>query len=177
MSKRLAGEKHLRGPKGWYAYCGPGTQYEKRINSNDAKLRLPINKLDAFCKKHDGDYNRIQKSYDTHTKDELKKMVREADERFIKNLETVEKGLDKFIVKGAMLSKMKAENIGFLNKLKFVPRTKNEKPRADKFKLLPKETGTTPSAPRGSKGGDYAPFKEEEKEEEQGILDTGTPSQ
>ena len=130
---KFAGEKHLisaSNPPKYYNYCGPGTQYDKRQASSNPKIKNPINRLDSACKTHDRIYNTIQNSYDDFSKDELKKMVRDADQKLIADIEPLEKNLDKMLVKGPMLAKMKAEDIGFLNKLKFVPpRKQNVIPR------------------------------------------------
>ena len=53
---KFAGEKHLPG----YAYCGPGTRLDKRLDSSGRPLPglEPINRVDAACLNHDKAYSR-----------------------------------------------------------------------------------------------------------------------
>ena len=53
---KFAGEKHLPG----YAYCGPGTRLDKRLDSSGRPLPGlgPINRVDAACLKHDRAYGK-----------------------------------------------------------------------------------------------------------------------
>ena len=74
IQKHLAkfGELHMRTPTmKKYNYCGPGTELEKRLASNDPKIREPINNLDAICQKHDIAYNEAKSLKDKHKADDV----------------------------------------------------------------------------------------------------------
>ena len=53
-----------------YNYCGPGTKLEERLNSNDPKIREPINRLDKICQNHDIVYSKAQNLKDKHKADD-----------------------------------------------------------------------------------------------------------
>lgn len=138
------GEKHGITPDGkWYNFLGPATKLEKRLdpkNKDYPASAKPINKLDAVAKKHDIAYQKVSRSYGDKNKNELSKMVRKADEEFIDEVDALDNSnkLEKMVAKGAILAKMKAEDIGFLNKLKFTPR-EDYKPKNETSQLEAKE--------------------------------------
>ena len=66
------GEIHMRTPSmKRYNYCGPGTQLEKRLASNDPKIRDPINELDSICQRHDIAYSEAKSLKDKHKADDV----------------------------------------------------------------------------------------------------------
>lgn len=125
MSRLLKGERHLPAIKqgGFYAYCGPQTRLDIRLKSEDPTLRNPINSLDRACKSHDLAYQNVGlKMGKGLPKNEAQKLVRVADKQLINSIDKLDDAgkLDKMLVKGSMSAKIKAEDIGFLNKLKFI---------------------------------------------------------
>lgn len=113
-------DKFKKNPIGYltpekYQYCGPYT------NLDDD--RKPVNATDATCKTHDYDYDSIQKRKEKGeiTKEESKKLVREADDRMLDSLSKVKnKSISDRLVEYAIKSKKKLENIGLLDPNKFV---------------------------------------------------------
>ena len=66
------GEIHMRTPTmKKYNYCGPGTKLEKRLTSNDPKIRDPINNLDSICQRHDIAYSEAKSLKDKHKADDV----------------------------------------------------------------------------------------------------------
>lgn len=117
LKQEFKGEKHipLVTPKGIKLgqYCGPGTHLDARERRGDKGL----NYTDAQCKKHDEAYDRIQKS--NVPKKEKGKMVRKADNFLIKALKK-HKGINPKIVSTGMKAKKIAEDIGILDRSKYV---------------------------------------------------------
>ena len=58
------GEIHMRTPT-------PTPKLEKRLTSNDPKIRDPINNLDAICQKHDIAYSEAKSLKDKHKADDV----------------------------------------------------------------------------------------------------------
>lgn len=118
--KKLKDEytKFKKNPIGYfsgYEYCGPYTDL-----SDDRK---PINKTDATCKVHDYDYNDIQKKKEKGilTKEQAAEEVRKADNKMLDSLKDVKnKSISDRLVEYAIKSKKKLEDIGILDKNKFV---------------------------------------------------------
>lgn len=116
------GEKHAllklpNGKMGIGNYIGPGTHVIERLKRGDPPRTL----TDKTAKRHDIDYTLASGSKDKATQN---KLIREADERMVSKLKSIEKhGLDsKFnTLQGKKLiqAKMKAEDIGILKKGSF----------------------------------------------------------
>lgn len=99
---------------GGYRYCGPGND----LNSGD-----PINPSDASCRQHDIDYDRFRKLKDQGkiSKDELKNLVRESDDRLISNLRNdPSRDIGSYLSELGIRAKQKAEDWGLLDPEKFV---------------------------------------------------------
>ena len=94
-------------------FCGPGTNIEKRIKRGDKG----ITRTDSICRDHDLDYLEISKS-GLQNKDKGK-LVREADKKMIGKLNEIN-SINSNIVKKGIQAKILAEDIGLLNKSKFV---------------------------------------------------------
>ena len=103
----FSGEKHLIHSSGnTYNFLGPGTQIEKRIARGDPPLDGSRG-LDAQAKIHDVDYLNAKTLQD----------VRMADKRFVENVQKAEANpITKKIITTAMKGKMKAEDLGILDK-------------------------------------------------------------
>ena len=87
----LIGEKHH--------FTGPKTRLEEKMLDIDKRIvkpeYTPKNKIDEYSMHHDLDFGDIKKSYDRtkktpHDKKHHMKLVHEADERFIKGVQTKE---------------------------------------------------------------------------------------
>lgn len=99
---------------GGYRYCGPG---------NDLDSGEPINASDASCRQHDIDYDRFRKEKDKGniTNEELKKLVRESDDRLISNLrKDPSRDLGSYLSEMGIRGKKFAEDLGLLSPEKFV---------------------------------------------------------
>jgi hypothetical protein len=99
-----------------YRYAGPGTDILGNI-SNEVR---PINKTDDAARNHDLQYELIGKSKDI-SRDEKKKLVRQADEVFMDQLRGAESDLlGNKASRFGIASKMKLEDWGLLDPLKFL---------------------------------------------------------
>jgi len=90
---------------GYYNYCGPGTKFEGQE---------PVDDVDRACQDHDADYVRFRK---IQKGPELKKMVRDADEKLIKKADEakVDSWMGKtarFTVRNTIRAKTMAEDAG-----------------------------------------------------------------
>jgi hypothetical protein len=117
-----AGEQHaiLQLPNGKYGvgnYIGPGTQVIKRVARGDPG-RTPV---DVASMRHDIDYTI---GATKKTKSEQLKAGREADIRMVKTIKKIEANKTdnkKNILMGkAIMAKMKAEDLGILDRTKFL---------------------------------------------------------
>ena len=116
------GERHAllkvpNGKMGIANYMGPGTHVIERLKRGDPPRTLS----DKTAQRHDIDYTLASGAKDKATQN---KLIREADERMVSKLKSIEKqGLDsKFnTLQGKKLiqAKMKAEDIGLLKKGSF----------------------------------------------------------
>ena len=82
-----------------YNFNGPKTHLDETMLDVEKRIVKPehkyINKIDEYAMHHDLDFNDIKKSYDKtkktpHDKKHHMKLVHEADERFIKGMQTKE---------------------------------------------------------------------------------------
>ena len=116
----LFGQKHN--------FTGPKTQLDRKMLDIENRIpkpnSKPINTIDEFAMNHDIDYGQIKKSYNKtkktpHDKKHHMKLVHEADERFIKGMQTKEaRTADPIISRISELAikgKRWAENKGILN--------------------------------------------------------------
>ena len=88
-----------------FKYCGAGTNIIKNINED---VR-PKNKVDNACRTHDLEFLLAQNPKD----------VREADEKLLNAIKNV-KGVEASAVRTAIKSKIKLEDLGTLNPMKFI---------------------------------------------------------
>jgi hypothetical protein len=113
--QEFPGEKHipLITPSGikMAQFAGPGTNVEARLKRGDKG----INYVDAQCKKHDIDYVKISKM----PSNKKSKNVRRSDNVLIKNLKP-DKSINSKVVQTAIKGKKLAEDMGLLDKNKFV---------------------------------------------------------
>lgn len=95
-----------------YSYCGPG-------NSLDAGE--PRNASDALCRQHDIDYSNFAKQKDKLTKDELKNLVRESDDRLVSGLQSLkDRDVGSRLAEYGIRAKQKLEDWGILSPERFV---------------------------------------------------------
>jgi hypothetical protein len=95
-----------------YNYCGPG-------NSLDAGE--PRNASDALCRQHDIDYSNFAKQKDKLTKDELKNLVRESDDRLVSGLQSLkDRDVGSRLAEYGIRAKKKLEDWGILSPERFV---------------------------------------------------------
>ena len=95
-----------------YSYCGPG-------NALDAGE--PRNASDALCRQHDIDYSNFAKQKDKLTKDELKNLVRESDDRLISGLQSLkDRDVGSRLAEYGIRAKQKLEDWGLLSPERFV---------------------------------------------------------
>jgi len=85
-------ELHLPG----YNYCGPFTKLNERLARRD----VPVNKLDAGCKKHDIFYQDHKDTKERHTTD--KELENIANERMHASDASIHEKHDAALVKVAM---------------------------------------------------------------------------
>ena len=115
VSDIKTGQYHFPG----YNYMGPGTQVYQRIQEGLA----PTSKTDHSAMHHDLDYGKIGQELKSGKIDkrELTKKVREADKRFVHNLEKSGEShhLGNFIGKNFIKGKMWLEDIGLMNPEQF----------------------------------------------------------
>lgn len=98
---------------GGYRYCGPGNP----INNGE-----PINASDALCRQHDIDYENFASMREQGTsKDELKRLIRESDDRLVSGLQqTTDRDLGSRLAEYGIRAKKKLEDWGVLDPEKFV---------------------------------------------------------
>lgn len=99
---------------GGYRYCGPG---------NPLDNGEPINESDALCRQHDTDYANFATMRDQGkvTKDDLKKLIRESDDRLIAGLQRAEnRDLGSRLSEYGIRTKKTLEDWGLLSPEKFV---------------------------------------------------------
>lgn len=98
---------------GGYRYCGPGNP----INNGE-----PINASDALCRQHDIDYENFASMRGQGTsKDELKRLIRESDDRLVSGLQqTTDRDLGSRLAEYGIRAKKKLEDWGMLDPEKFV---------------------------------------------------------
>ena len=97
---------------GGYRYCGAG---------NDLENGEPKNASDALCRQHDTDYSNFAKQRDKLTKDELKNLVRESDDRLVSGLQQLtDRDIGSRLAEYGIRAKQKLEDWGILSPDKFV---------------------------------------------------------
>jgi hypothetical protein len=99
---------------GGYRYCGPGNPLENGE---------PINESDSLCRQHDQDYANFATMRDQGkvTKDELKRLIRESDDRLVSGLQqTKDRDLGSRLSEYGIRTKKALEDWGILNPEKFV---------------------------------------------------------
>lgn len=98
---------------GGYRYCGPGNP----IDNGD-----PINPSDALCRQHDMDYERFANMRsDGADKDELKRLIRESDDRLVSGLQqATNRDMGSRLAEYGIRTKKKLEDWGLLDHEKFV---------------------------------------------------------
>jgi hypothetical protein len=97
---------------GGYNYCGPG---------NPLDNGEPKNASDALCRQHDMDYSNFAKQRDKLTKDELKNLIRESDDRLVAGLQAqTDRDLGSRLAEYGIRAKQKLEDWGLLSPDKFV---------------------------------------------------------
>lgn len=95
-----------------YSYCGPG---------NDLEAGEPRNPSDALCRQHDIDYSNFAKQKDKLTKDELKNLVRESDDRLVSGLQSLkDRDLGSRMAEYGIRAKKVLEDWGVISPDKFV---------------------------------------------------------
>ena len=95
-----------------YSYCGPG-------NALDAGE--PRNASDALCRQHDIDYSNFAKQKDKLTKDELKNLVRESDDRLVSGLQSLsDRDVGSRLAEYGIRAKKALEDWGVLSPDRFV---------------------------------------------------------
>jgi hypothetical protein len=99
------GEKHMHGN-----FCGPGTDVRKRLKLQKQGQSLPIDGVDSACMKHDLNYVKLRrKKVEGVSKEDLKKMTADVDDRFIRDVSRADgpflkKQAIKFAFKGKSLA-------------------------------------------------------------------------
>jgi len=97
---------------GGYNYCGPG---------NPLDNGEPKNASDALCRQHDMDYSNFAKQRDKLTKDELKNLIRESDDRLVAGLQAqTDRDVGSRLAEYGIRAKQKLEDWGLLSPDKFV---------------------------------------------------------
>lgn len=97
-----------------YNYCGPQADLENGE---------PVNASDALCRQHDLDYDRFAKMRDRGevNKDELKRLIRESDDRLVSGLQqTTDRDLGSRLAEYGIRAKKKLEDWGVLDPERFV---------------------------------------------------------
>jgi len=95
-----------------YSYCGPG---------NDLEAGEPRNPSDALCRQHDIDYSNFAKQKDKLTKDELKNLVRESDDRLVSGLQSLkDRDLGSRMAEYGIRAKKALEDWGVISPDRFV---------------------------------------------------------
>ena len=94
------------------SYCGPGNP----LNNGE-----PRNASDALCRQHDIDYSNFAKQKDKLTKDELKNLVRESDDRLVSGLQSLkDREVGSYLAEYGIRAKQALENWGILSPDRFV---------------------------------------------------------
>lgn len=97
---------------GGYRYCGAG---------NDLENGEPKNASDALCRQHDMDYSNFAKQREKLTKDELKNLVRESDDRLVSGLQQLsDRDVGSRLAEYGIRAKKQLEDWGLLSHDKFV---------------------------------------------------------
>jgi len=97
---------------GGYRYCGPG---------NDLEAGEPINASDSLCRQHDIDYSNFAKQKDKLTKEELKNLVRESDDRLVSGLQSLkDRDLGSRLAEYGIRAKKALEDWGVISPDRFV---------------------------------------------------------
>ena len=124
-------------------FSGPNTQIEKRLQRGDK----PVNYTDSVAMQHDINYMTIGNKLKQGVIDKTQAgaMTRQADMTMIEGLKHVPKGKGSFynkaeqkLTKQIIQSKMKLEDVGVLDKTKFIG--KGEKPQHKLRKLATQMT-------------------------------------
>ena len=100
----LEGEIHPTLPNFAPNFCGPQT----RIDLPEVRNFKPFNEVDAVCKQHDIDYLNASKQPDKNKRAEL---IREADEKMLKDLEKYKHVAGYTLAKLAIKGKIKVEDL------------------------------------------------------------------
>lgn len=107
-------------------FTGPGTDVWARINAGIK----PMNPVDSGSQQHDITYDQVAKALKagTMSKDKAKQVLRESDKELVRRVRAnnVPKR-DAFIVDKAISGKMKAEDLGIVDPLKYVKGSGKEK--------------------------------------------------
>jgi hypothetical protein len=94
------------------SYCGPGNP----LNNGE-----PRNPSDALCRQHDMDYSNFAKQKDKLTKEELKNLIRESDDRLVSGLQSLkDREAGSYMAEYGIRAKKKLEDWGILSPDKFV---------------------------------------------------------
>jgi hypothetical protein len=99
---------------GGYNYCGP---------HNPLDNGEPINASDALCRQHDIDYDNFAKlrSQGKVEKDELKRLIRESDDRLVSGLQqTTDRDIGSRLAEYGIRAKKMLEDWGVLDPERFV---------------------------------------------------------
>lgn len=99
---------------GGYRYCGPGNP----LDNGD-----PLNESDALCRQHDMDYDNFAKMREQGkaSKEDLKKLIRESDDRLVSGLQNVKnRDLGSRLSEYGIRTKKTLEDWGLLDREKFV---------------------------------------------------------
>jgi hypothetical protein len=95
-----------------YNYCGPG---------NPLDNGEPKNASDSLCRQHDQDYSNFAKQKDKLTKDELKNLIRESDDRLVAGLQAqTDRDLGSRLAEYGIRAKKTLEDWGLISPDKFV---------------------------------------------------------
>ena len=94
-----------------YNYCGP---------KNPLDNGEPVNMSDASCRNHDYEYDLINKNKHQFTDADLKRQIRESDDRLLENLNKFKSdGIGNRIAYLGISAKKKLEDWGLLDPKKF----------------------------------------------------------
>ena len=128
-------------------FSGPGTQIEKRLQRGDK----PVNYTDSIAMNHDISYMTIGNKMREGIIDKTQAgaMTRQADMTMVEGLRRALKGKGSFynkaeqkLTKQIIQSKMKLEDVGVLDKTKFVGKGETSKPQQKLRKLATQMTST-----------------------------------
>lgn len=94
------------------SYCGPGNPLENGE---------PRNPSDALCRQHDMDYSNFAKQKGKLSKDELKNLVRESDDRLVSGLQSLkDREFGSYLAEYGIRAKKAMEDWGLISHDKFV---------------------------------------------------------